>query len=259
MTSVPVVFDAVVLAGGRGSRLGGVDKAEVLVAGRALLDRVLDAAANARRTVVVGPPDLNRAGVVTVLEEPPGSGPVAALWAGVTALDRSSPAAAAVLVLACDVPLAGRAVPGLLAALASDPAADGAHLVDGAGRMQPLVAVYRRAPLRAALDRLPDRGRGCTMRQVVAGMALTRVVDADGHGADADTWDDVATLEARIRRDDMDLGRTRDTPTSGAEDGAPGDGDPMSGLVTVRYFAAAAEAAGVMTETLPAASAAAAK
>jgi len=143
-------------------------------------------------------------------------------------------------------------VPGLLAALVSDPAADGAHLVDGTGRVQPLVAVYRRAPLRAALDRLPDRGRGCSMRQVVAGMALTRVVDADGHGADADTWDDVATLEARIRRDDMDLGRTRDTPTSGAEDGAPGDGDPMSGLVTVRYFAAAAEAAGVMTETLQA-------
>lgn len=223
MTSVPVVFDAVVLAGGRASRLGGVDKAEVLVAGRALLDRVLDAAANARRTVVLGPPDLNRAGVVTVLEEPPGSGPAAALWAGVTALDRRSPdAAAAVLVLACDVPLAGRAVPGLLAALASDPAADGAHLVDGTGRVQPLVAVYRRAPLRAALDRLPDHGRGCSMRQLVAELALIRVVDADGDGADADTWDDVATLEARIRRDDMDLGHTRNTAIPDAGPGAEG-------------------------------------
>jgi len=70
MTSVPALFDAVVLAGGRASRLGGVDKAAVLVADRALLDRVLDAAANARWTVIVGPPELTRAGVLTVLEDP---------------------------------------------------------------------------------------------------------------------------------------------------------------------------------------------
>jgi molybdopterin-guanine dinucleotide biosynthesis protein A len=225
VTSVPAPFDAVVLAGGRGRRLGGVDKAEVLVAGRALLDRALDAAAGARWTVVVGPQELERAGVSTVLEEPPGSGPAAGLWAGVAALDRRSPGdAAAVLVLACDVPLAVRAVPGLLAALAGDPAADGAHLVDGTGRVQPLVAVYRHAPLRAALDRLPDQGRGCSMRQLVAGLALTRVVDVDGNGADADTWDDVARLEARIRGGDMDLDRTRDTSTPDTGDRPQGTG-----------------------------------
>ncbi|MFZ2514092.1 MAG: NTP transferase domain-containing protein, partial [Candidatus Lutibacillus vidarii] len=39
--------DAIVLAGGRGSRLGGVDKGAVPVAGRALLDRVLDAVSGA--------------------------------------------------------------------------------------------------------------------------------------------------------------------------------------------------------------------
>lgn len=47
-------FDAIILAGGRGSRLGGVDKGALPVGGRALLDRVLDAARAAERVVVVG-------------------------------------------------------------------------------------------------------------------------------------------------------------------------------------------------------------
>ncbi|MEU4744233.1 NTP transferase domain-containing protein, partial [Actinosynnema sp. NPDC023658] len=46
---------AVVLAGGRGSRLGGVDKASLVVDGRTLLDHVLDAVAAARQVIVVGP------------------------------------------------------------------------------------------------------------------------------------------------------------------------------------------------------------
>jgi molybdopterin-guanine dinucleotide biosynthesis protein A len=206
-----VVFDAVLLAGGRGSRLGGVAKAEVMLAGRALIDRVLDAAAHARSTVIVGPPERSRIGVSTVLEEPPGGGPVAGLWAGVEELDHRHPYDdAAVLVLACDVPLAYRAVPGLLAALAGDSQHDGARLVDKDGRAQSLVAIYRRAPLRAALDRLPDRGHGCSMGQLLAGLTLTPVADAGGHGTDADTWDDVATLEALIRDDDADQRIARD-------------------------------------------------
>jgi len=94
---------------------------------------------------------------------------------------------AAVLVLAGDVSLACRAVPGLLAALAGDPRNDGAHLVDTDGRLQRVVAIYRSAPLRAALERLPDRAHGCSMGQLLAGLTLTPVVFTGGHGMDADT------------------------------------------------------------------------
>jgi molybdopterin-guanine dinucleotide biosynthesis protein A len=94
---------------------------------------------------------------------------------------------AAVLVLAGDVPLACRAVPGLLAALAGDPRNDGAHLVDTDGRLQSVVAIYRRAPLHAALERLPDRIHGCSMGQFLAGLTLTPVVFTGGHGMAADT------------------------------------------------------------------------
>ena len=78
-------FDAIILAGGRGSRLGGVSKADLTVGGRRLLDVVLEAVRRARTTVVVGPvaaPD----GVLVTLEDPPGTGPAAGIVAGLEAV-----------------------------------------------------------------------------------------------------------------------------------------------------------------------------
>ena len=46
---------AIILAGGRASRLGGADKASVEVDGRALLDHVLDAVEGCSPLIVVGP------------------------------------------------------------------------------------------------------------------------------------------------------------------------------------------------------------
>ncbi|HXR67379.1 MAG TPA: MoaD/ThiS family protein [Dermatophilaceae bacterium] len=61
-------------------------------------------------------------------------------------------------------------------------------------------------------------------------------------------------LEAPIGRHDVDYGSARDRGSLRAADGAERTSDPMIAMVTVRYFAAAAEAAGVTTETLPAGS-----
>lgn len=77
------------LAGGTGTRLGGVDKAALELAGRPLLDRVLDAvaAAGALGTVVVGDVAAHgRPGVRVVVEDPPRSGPAAGIVAGLAAL-----------------------------------------------------------------------------------------------------------------------------------------------------------------------------
>ncbi len=49
-------YDAIVLAGGSGRRLGGVDKADIRVGEQTLLDRALDAVAEATKRVVVGRP-----------------------------------------------------------------------------------------------------------------------------------------------------------------------------------------------------------
>lgn len=140
---------AVVLAGGAGRRLGGVDKAGLVVGGRTLLDRVLSAAADvAGRLVVVGPPrpvGLERA-VIFVQEEVPGGGPVPAVAAAVDATGGAS----VVVLLAVDLPLLtgadlARLVRGLEVAGGS---VDAVAAADPAGAPNPLLAAYR-APVLA--------------------------------------------------------------------------------------------------------------
>ena len=79
-------FDAVVVAGGQGSRMGYVSKADLDVSGERLLDIVLRATAGAATTVVVGDVAVPL-GVVVTREDPPGTGPLAGLGAGAFALD----------------------------------------------------------------------------------------------------------------------------------------------------------------------------
>lgn len=121
---------AIVLSGGRGSRLGGTPKGRVRVGDIPLLDGVLDAvsAAGIQRAVVVGhPPSLERAGVVVTREDPPFAGPLAGVAAGLLALP-DLPGKAWVMVLACDLPRAGEVIPLLLT---GSPAED-----DGAGWLE---------------------------------------------------------------------------------------------------------------------------
>ena len=143
-------YDAVILAGGRATRLGGPSKPDLAVGGRRLLDIALSAAGGARRVVVVGDVEVP-AGVVRTREEPWFGGPVAGLEAGLARLEEP---AEWTLLLACDLPDAEAAVACLLAAT---PAAehDGVCLLDADGRLQWLLGCYRTAALRA---RLADRG-----------------------------------------------------------------------------------------------------
>ncbi len=195
-----MAYDAIILAGGEGTRLGGVDKAAVVVGGRSMLAHVLDAVAGARRTVVVGPPKLETFGVDRVQEDPPLGGPAAGLAAGLAHLGHDGETA--VVVLACDLPLAALVVPDLLVALVGDDTADGAVLVDSDGRRQSLLAGYRRPSLRAAVARLEVSGgvNGASMRKLLDQMTLLEVPDPSGAARDGDTWEAVAELDEIITR-----------------------------------------------------------
>lgn len=138
-------FDAVVLAGGAGRRLGGVDKPALEVRGRTLLDRVLDAVAHAQRTVVVGPDRPTTRSVQWTREAVPGTGPAAALAAGLVLVRSPS-----VVVLAADLPYLTAHVVDALRAAADD--GQGAVLVDVDGVEQMLVGCWPTARLRAAVS-----------------------------------------------------------------------------------------------------------
>jgi molybdopterin-guanine dinucleotide biosynthesis protein A len=189
--SVRAVYDAIVLAGGTARRLGGLDKPQLEVRGRSLLDRAVLAVADASRVVVVGPEQPVAGQVTFCREQPPGGGPVAAIAAGLPLTS-----AGVVVVLAADLPRVAPAVPVLLAAV---PPSGVALLVDAAGRPNHLAAAWRRADLLRALAAVGEPS-GAAVRALVAEMDPVYVPDPDGWGQDCDTWDDLA--EARSARED---------------------------------------------------------
>lgn len=194
-----VRYDAVLLAGGRASRLGGVDKTAIVADGVTLSDRALAAAEGAEQIVVVGLPDGRNAPsrAVRTREDPPFSGPVAALAAGTAALSTSPSAVAPwTLVLACDLvqPERGAAEMLRIAASRSDRIPpDGFVAVDDDGRRQPLLALYRSDALLHALRAAGDP-RDLSMRRLLAPLDLAPVPLSSAICADVDDPEDVARL-----------------------------------------------------------------
>nr|WP_254925781.1 MULTISPECIES: NTP transferase domain-containing protein [unclassified Rhodococcus (in: high G+C Gram-positive bacteria)] len=173
------VCDAIVLAGGRGSRMADpehstspqeVDKPALTVGGRRMVDIAVDAVSNCRRTVLVGPP---RAGVadhvVQTRESPAGGGPVSALAAGLRSLDDSADSehtADLVAVVAADIPLLDSAAIGSLIDSIAHSAAHAVFARDSAGRTQFLLGVWQQETLRSAVAQL-DSVEGAPMRRIV--------------------------------------------------------------------------------------------
>lgn len=187
-------FDAIVLAGGRGSRLGAPSKPDHVVGGRRLLDIALAAVAGARRVVVVGAVDVPD-GVVRTREEPPFGGPVAGVDAGFAALPDHAPWT---LLLACDLPGAEAAVQ-LLLAVAPGPGDDGACLLDTDGRLQWLLGTYRTWAL---ARRLAERGDPplTAMHTLLGPLNLLGIAPSSGVRVDdVDTPEDAAAWASRLR------------------------------------------------------------
>ena len=178
-------YDALVLAGGRSSRLGGVPKALLRAGGRTLLESTLAAVAGARRIAVAGPPDLAPVlarcpgSASLVREEPAFSGPAAAVGAGLSALP---PDSEWTLVLACDMPHVGLAVRSLLDAAAEQTAA--AKLTAAAEQTAPGAGAGGEA---AAADEPPETpsdapaGRGTAPAETGPEPQSLLAVDADGY------------------------------------------------------------------------------
>jgi molybdopterin-guanine dinucleotide biosynthesis protein A len=184
-------YDVVVLAGGSARRLGGIDKVLLPVAGRPLLERVVAAAGGGRTITVVGPRRVMAGAEVSirwVREDPPGSGPLAALAAGLPA--GSAPL---VVVLAADMPFVDADVVARLVSEASNEAVDGAVVVDDAGKVQPLAAAYQRSALHDALTAIGDPANR-PVRLLLPRLRLAHISDATA-ALDCDTADDLAAAD----------------------------------------------------------------
>ncbi|AQA23616.1 mobA-like NTP transferase domain protein [Rhodococcus sp. MTM3W5.2] len=190
----PPAYDAVILAGGSASRMGGVDKPAIVIAGRSMLRAALDSVARAERVVVVGPHrDDLAAPIAQTQESPAGGGPVLAMDAGLLELgDGTAP----VVVLAADLPfLSSASIESLVAALDREPSAPAAFALDESGRVQFLLGVWRRDALSAGLDEL---GRTDLANRPMKTLIPAGYVTVPMTGiSDCDTEADVAAARAR--------------------------------------------------------------
>jgi len=203
---VAALIDVLILAGGEARRLGGADKPMVEIGGRTLLDRVIEAcaeavhaaqpaaaaaaeiaparAADSPTIAVVGPRRATSHQVTWVREDPPGGGPVAAIAAGLSVCR-----APYVGVFAADLPfLNAETVHRLWTALADSPEHDGAVAADENGRDQWLTAVYRRDVLAAKIaDQGAQKVPGLPLRRLVADLRLLRITPTGQTVLDCDT------------------------------------------------------------------------
>lgn len=198
-TAVPTPADppaptaAVVLAGGEATRFGGDKLGADLGGGRTVLDTLLDGLPTHWPVVCVGPPRATTRPVAWTRESPAGGGPLAAIAAGLAALD--DPTTPLVVILAGDLPGAAGAARRLADLLGgADHGVEGVVAVDPGGRLNPLLAAYRLDALRAAL---PTEPAGRPARLVLDRLHVVAVLVPAAEGDDIDTR---ADLEARLTR-----------------------------------------------------------
>jgi molybdopterin-guanine dinucleotide biosynthesis protein A len=139
MTRVP----AVILAGGRATRLGGSDKAFVPLGGRPLIDHVLARLRPQASALAISangdPARFAALGLPVLADTVPGfPGPLAGLLAGIEWLRETRPSALALLTVPVDCPV----LPGDLAARLHAAAAGRIAIAASGGRRHPVAALW---------------------------------------------------------------------------------------------------------------------
>lgn len=185
---------AVLLVGGRSSRMGGGWKPLEPIAGTTMLARAIGAAQRigCAPIVAVGPVLDEAAPVRWVREDPPFAGPVAAIAAGLAAIGDDS---GWTLLLAGDLPHAEAAARRLGAAL--PPTAD-AVVFTADDQPQWLTGLYRTRALRAAVAAFDTPLENASCRALLGGLDIVWMRDDEGVSADVDTPADLERIRAEL-------------------------------------------------------------
>jgi molybdopterin-guanine dinucleotide biosynthesis protein A len=223
-TRWPAGCSLLLLTGGASRRLGQ-DKATTHVGGRRMVDRLLAEVPADVPVVIVGPPPDGLAGarrVAVVREDPPGSGPLAGIGAGLAAVSTPN-----VGVMAADMPFALPVVAEALARLTEAAPRIGVngidHRIDGSvhtvdpqcapqavvpidpqGYRQPLCAAYRTDALRTALAALGPLA-DLPVRALLVELDVMEWLVPAAALADVDTPEQLTVARTRAAEEDRDM------------------------------------------------------
>jgi molybdopterin-guanine dinucleotide biosynthesis protein A len=174
------VWTAAIIAGGRAQRLDGLDKSDLVIGGRRIMDRQLSVLGHVADHILIVSNDHHRfrsSGLRVCADLIPGAGPLGGLY---TALVRSP--SDRTIVVACDLPFLTVA---FLRHLTARAGGTDATIPRTAAGTQPLCAVYDRTciePIRSRLARgeLRVAGLGDTVRVTDIGPSEVAPFDSDG-------------------------------------------------------------------------------
>jgi molybdopterin-guanine dinucleotide biosynthesis protein A len=175
----------IILTGGKSSRFGS-DKTSTLLGDKTLVAHIIDALQNRFPITIVGPEfEHSLPSLQFTREEPIGGGPVSALEAGLKLVSTEY-----VGVIAGDMPFGGRVITALLEDVLES---DGLVPIDDMGFRQTLCAIYRVAPLRAALNARATL-KGMSMKSLISLIDIEEIAlskDLASSLLDIDTLEDL--------------------------------------------------------------------
>ena len=176
--------DSIVVAGGKSSRMGGMDKAMLPLglSGKTLLEDIIKSCPG--KIIVVGIPReiYSDALVSWVPDLNPGGGPAAGLWSGLTSVTSEY-----VFISAADQTLSSETVRALIEAASGR---DGAWAIRSDGSGQPLCACVQTKLLRELLE--PTQGVNQSPLRLLSSLDMVGVNVNPDQVVDFDTWQDVA-------------------------------------------------------------------
>jgi molybdopterin-guanine dinucleotide biosynthesis protein A len=158
----------IVFAGGRATRLGGVNKALLAVGGRTIIQRILDEVGPLadERLILTNDAALSGLSGVRLIHDPePHAGVLTALANGL-----ANATGDLCLTVACDMPFVSRSIFEYLLRLQEEDDAD-VVIPHGGETLEPMHAVYRHAQVEAAIRAALARGE----RRMISYFAAVRV------------------------------------------------------------------------------------
>lgn len=213
-------YDALVLAGGRGTRLGGIEKGTLELAGKSLLAVSLEAVSRGREVVVLGrhedlaarrmdrsvrPAPAPRR-FVSLPDDATFPGPAHAIFRALQYLQNTGTPAPFTVVVACDMPAVAQGLQRLTVAASrlerTGGGREGVIGVDSSGQEQLLLGVYRHRALYDSLAKLEvERGTlvNAPLRPAIGSLDLVRV-DIGRLSQDIDTPVDAARFGIEIKK-----------------------------------------------------------
>lgn len=177
--------DSIVVAGGKATRMGGLDKAMLPLglSGETLLEDIIKSCPG--KVFVVGNPreiGIDGADVTWVPDLNPDGGPAAGLWSGLASVTSDY-----VFISAADQTLSSETVGKLIQAASGN---DGAWAIRSDGNGQPLCACVRTDLLRELI--LPTQGVNQSPLRLLSTLKMVGVNVNPDQVVDFDSWQDVA-------------------------------------------------------------------